>query len=116
MAFALFDADSDGCVTGRELRLTMATLGFSSDDVIVTQMLDKFVEGDDDDEVEEQGEGVVEIDEFMLMMSRRNYDGVSKGHVGVSSNKNETVTSAARNKPREPPHWKAFKVGYTQVV
>ena len=42
MAFALFDRDGDGAITAKELKLTMTTLGFKIDDVVVKQMIDKF--------------------------------------------------------------------------
>ena len=42
VAFALFDRDGDGAITAKELKLTMTTLGFKIDDVVVKQMIDKF--------------------------------------------------------------------------
>ena len=42
VAFALFDHDGDGSVTPSELRTVMTHLGYTHDDQLVKQMINRF--------------------------------------------------------------------------
>lgn len=42
MAFALFDKNGDGAISGIELRSVMRTLGLSQDEKLIDRMIKKF--------------------------------------------------------------------------
>ena len=61
-AFELFDRDGDGRITASELGIVMQSLGHSPTDVELQEMVR---------EIDENGNGSIELDEFVKMMSRK---------------------------------------------
>ncbi|CAK5034968.1 unnamed protein product [Meloidogyne enterolobii] len=61
-AFELFDKDGDGRVTAAELGIVMKSLGHSPTDQELQEMVR---------EIDEDGNGSIELNEFVKMMSRK---------------------------------------------
>lgn len=59
-AFALFDTDNDGCITSKELRTVMHALRIESTDQEIQDMINN---------VDVDGSGTVDFNEFLKMMS-----------------------------------------------
>jgi len=62
-AFALFDKDNDGCITANEVRTVMRGLRLESTDQEISDMINN---------VDVDGNGTVDFNEFLAMMSRSN--------------------------------------------
>ena len=127
MAFALFDKDGDGAITVSELLSVMHSLGFASDDAMVKKMIDRFdYDGENrfwsrkhfvatetrsltstndlSASASETlhvswlpGNGTLEFEEFLRMMTTRNKQGVTRWE-------------SSRQPRSEPEAWRAFKV------
>ncbi|KAH7716680.1 calmodulin [Aphelenchoides avenae] len=61
-AFELFDKDGDGRVTARELGIVMRSLGHEPTDQELLDMVH---------EIDEDGNGTIELEEFVKMMSKK---------------------------------------------
>ena len=61
-AYRLFDRDGDGSITTKELRTVMRSLGHSSTEAELQDMVNK---------VDINGNGKIEFHEFLTMMSRK---------------------------------------------
>jgi len=64
-AFGLFDKDGDGKITSTELGVVMRSLGQRPTEAELRDMVN---------EVDEDGNGTIEFDEFLQMMSRKMKD------------------------------------------
>ena len=61
-AFSLFDKDGDGTITTKELGTVMRSLGQNPHDQELNDMIN---------EIDEDGNGHVDFDEFLIMMSKK---------------------------------------------
>jgi len=62
-AFHLFDKDNDGCITAKEVQTVMRGLRLESTDQEISDMINN---------VDVDGSGTVDFNEFLAMMSRSN--------------------------------------------
>jgi len=62
-AFRLFDKDNDGCITSKEIQTVMHGLRLESSDQEITDMINN---------VDVDGNGSVDFNEFLAMMARSN--------------------------------------------
>lgn len=68
-AFLLFDKDSDGMITAAELGVVMRSLGQRPSEMELRNMVHM---------VDKDGNGTIEFDEFLLMMSKKIHDSDSE--------------------------------------
>merc|ERR1712099_212252 len=61
-AFSLFDKDGDGKITTKELGTVMRSLGQNPKEEELNEMIN---------EIDEDGNGTVDFDEFLIMMSKK---------------------------------------------
>jgi len=71
-AFALFDKDSDGCITTRELGTVMRSLGQNPTEAELQDMIH---------EVDADGNGDIDFHEFLSMMARKMKDTDSEDEI-----------------------------------
>jgi len=64
-AFLLFDADRSGTISATELKTAMASLGFEGKNQAIFQMMS---------DVDEDGSGMIDFDEFLDMMTAKMSD------------------------------------------
>ncbi|KAF9345907.1 hypothetical protein BGX34_004370, partial [Mortierella sp. NVP85] len=64
-AFSLFDKDGDGCITTKELGSVMRSLGQNPTDSELQDMIN---------EVDADGNGIIDFPEFLTMMARKMRD------------------------------------------
>jgi len=64
-AFSLFDKDGDGSITVKELRIVMRQLGQNPSDAEIREMVA---------EVDIDGSGTIDFNEFLIVMARQNPD------------------------------------------
>merc|ERR1712227_623376 len=64
-AFVLFDKDGDGTITTKELATVMRSLGQNPTEAELQDMIN---------EVDEDGNGTIEFDEFLSLMARKMKD------------------------------------------
>ncbi|KYQ99709.1 calmodulin [Tieghemostelium lacteum] len=64
-AFSLFDKDGDGCITSKELGTVMRSLGQNPTEAEIHDMIN---------EVDQNGNGTIDFNEFIRMMSRKMQD------------------------------------------
>lgn len=76
-AFSLFDKDNDGCITANEIKLVMKGLRLETSDQEILDMINN---------VDVDGNGSVDFDEFLKMMSKSDCRRV---HEGESEKKTE---------------------------
>jgi len=62
-AFSLFDKDNDGCITSKEIRTVMHGLRLENSDQEIIDMINN---------VDVDGNGTIDFNEFLVMMSRSN--------------------------------------------
>ena len=60
--FSLFDRDQDGSITSKELETVMRSLGQNPKEEELNEMIN---------EIDEDGNGTVDFDEFLIMMSKK---------------------------------------------
>merc|ERR1739840_77486 len=61
-AFSLFDKDGDGTITTKELGTVMRSLGQNPKEEELTDMIN---------EIDEDGNGTVDFEEFLVMMAKK---------------------------------------------
>ncbi|XP_002984541.2 neo-calmodulin [Selaginella moellendorffii] len=64
-AFSLFDKDGDGCITTSELAVVMRSLGQNPSEAELREMID---------EVDVDGNGTIDFQEFLNLMARKMKD------------------------------------------
>ena len=61
-AFQIFDYDGDGCITIKELGIVLRSLGQNISETELIEMVT---------ELDENGDGVIEFKEFLILMTRK---------------------------------------------